>query len=94
MTEANTAHYSRADAIRIACDAAAKTAIRHRVSVADIFATSRGPRDIANARMEAMAACRAAGLSYPDIGAQFGRHHATAMHAVKAFEKRKEGKPA
>jgi chromosomal replication initiator protein len=59
---------------------AARVAERHRVSVKALRGSSR-VRNVAWARQVAMSVARAAGFSFPQIGAYFGRDHSTVMHS-------------
>lgn len=59
---------------------AALVAERYRLSVKALRGPSR-VRNVARARQVAMSVARAAGFSFPQIGAFFGRDHTTVMHS-------------
>jgi chromosomal replication initiator protein len=59
--------------------------------IRDLHSTSRSPR-IATPRQIAMYLVRGhCGLSFPEIGQRFGRHHTTVMHACRRVENLLEG---
>jgi chromosomal replication initiator protein len=54
------------------------------VTAEQLRAPGRGDAEVNFARQVAMCLCReVAGLSLPQVGARFGRHHSTALHAVR-----------
>jgi chromosomal replication initiator protein len=59
---------------------AARVAERYRVPVKALRGPSR-VRNVARARQVAMSVARAAGFSFPQIGAYFRRDHTTVMHS-------------
>lgn len=66
----------------------ADIAAKHRVPVAGIMGTSRR-RKYAWPRQEAYAAVRdERGLSYPQIGAIFGRDHTSVLTGVRRYRER------
>ena len=60
-----------------------KVAAHFGLRISDIL-SNRRPRNIAEPRMVAMYLCRTlTGGSFPEIGAAFGKNHATVMNAMK-----------
>lgn len=63
-------------------DEVALIAIRHGVPVEDVYAKG-GDQRIVNARNAAYYHLRSVhGMTYPEIGAHFGRDHTSAVHGV------------
>lgn len=63
------------------------------VRVLEMISTSRRSR-ITFARYLAMYLARQAGVTYPRIGAFFGRDHSTVIHACQQIERRMAAQPA
>ncbi len=66
-----------------------KTRLRHGISRAEIMGQSRAPR-VSWPRQEAMAQAVKEGFSLQVVADQFGRHHTTVLHAVRAVKARNE----
>jgi chromosomal replication initiator protein len=66
---------------------AAQVAERYRVPVKVLRGPSR-VKNVAWARQVAMSVARAAGFSFPQIGAYFGRDHSTVMHSCARVAER------
>ena len=64
---------------------------RHfNLRVADLRSPSRSPRLTTPRQIGMYLLRRHCGLSYPEIGQCFDRHHTTAMHACRRIEERRE----
>ncbi len=67
-------------------DQVAAIARSHSVALRDVLGRSRTLR-VVEARRVAMAYARSLGLSYPEVGALFGRDHSSVMFALGAVTK-------
>lgn len=70
-------------------DIAARVALLHEITVAELRGTSRQVR-YAHPRQEAMLIMHEAGYSMPRIGRFFHRDHTTVLHGIRAAKARGE----